>query len=53
MATCLLVQDLASDLMNQELGAGMLGSREGMNEDILGKHAKALLKIAIVRFYLN
>lgn len=43
VATSLLIQDLATDLMNQEVGAGMLGSREGMNEDILGKHAKAVL----------
>lgn len=40
-----LLHDLARDLVNQDVGEGMLNNREAMNEDILGRHAKSILSV--------
>ena len=39
-----LIDDLARDLHSQDIAESMLNNRDGMNEDILGRHAKPVLE---------
>lgn len=39
----ILLDDLARDLVNQDIGERMLHNREAMNEDVLSRHGKSFL----------